>query len=456
MSVSLAHPDYREDLGDGLILRWSTAADLPAIQDLYAYVFRESDDQPLNSRLPLWAADLASGRHFSSDANDFALVEDTINNRIAAVLVVLRQKWNYEEIEFEIGRPEIVGSRPEYRNKGLVRRIFDLFHARSAERGQLAQGITGIPYFYRQFGYEYALELEGQRRILFAGLPTLKEGEQEPYTLRPATLDDLDLIGDLYRHEARGFPGYEALVWTSFHPEWFRWALTDQNPESGQGANMYIFCTPAGEPLGYVMLSRFRWGETLPVFGLSAKPGVPLTAVMPSLLRQLATLAQTIQSWREPAPAATRLTLMLGEHHPVYEAINPNFISRTLPAYGWYVRVPDLPALIWKIAPVLEQRLLQSPIGAYSGELKFDFYRGGLRLVFEQGKLTVAEPWKRPTWKPGTSAGFPPLVFLQLLFGRRSLNDLMYAFPDVWAEEEIQAVLTTLFPKRRSWAIGLD
>ena len=60
-------------------------------------------------------------------------------------------------------------------------------------------------------------------------------------------------------------------------------------------------------------------------------------------------------------------------------------------------------------------------------------------------------------WGPKAQAGFPPLVFLQLLFGRRSFADLRYAYPDVWAEDNAGAVLLeTLFPARSSWVLPLD
>jgi predicted acetyltransferase len=73
----------------------------------------------------------------------------------------MRHKWEYGGIPFGVGRPEIVASDPGYRERGLVRAVFELLHARSAALGHMAQGITGIPYYYRQFGYEYALDQGG-------------------------------------------------------------------------------------------------------------------------------------------------------------------------------------------------------------------------------------------------------------------------------------------------------
>ncbi len=62
----------------------------------------------------------------------------------------------------------------------------------------MVQAITGIPYYYRQFGYEMALDLDGRRFGYEAQLPKLKEGESEPYTLRSARESDLPFIEKLY------------------------------------------------------------------------------------------------------------------------------------------------------------------------------------------------------------------------------------------------------------------
>ena len=59
---------------------------------------------------------------------------------------------------------------------------------------------------------------------------------------------------------------------------------------------------------------------------------------------------------------------------------------------------------------------------------------------------------------PGASvnAAFPPLVFLQLLFGYRDLDELRHAFPDVRARDETVPLLRALFPSRRSLVLPIQ
>src|SRR5262245_16813323 len=278
---ALSEASYRRSLGDNLVLRWSTAADAEGLGQLYGHVFRENAEAPLNMYTIAWTNDLLSGRHPLITPGDFALVEDTRQATIVSATCLLAQTWEYEGIPVPIGRPEVVATAPDYRNRGLVRAIFELIHARSAALGHLAQGITGIPYYYRQFGYEYALDLEGSRSVYVAAIPKLKAGEPEPYHLRPATLDDIPraiALNDCER--ARGpvsCPTGEAF---------WRWSLEGQSPEAAEGWDTYMVVDTAGQTVGYVLPRRRRWGDAVRVLGMWVD-GAPLVSVLPSLMRAL-------------------------------------------------------------------------------------------------------------------------------------------------------------------------
>ena len=123
--------------------------------------------------------------------------------------------------------------------------------------------------------------------------------------------------------------------------------------------------------------------------------------------------------------------------------------------YAWYIRVPDLPTFLKLIAPALERRLADSEAVGYTGELKIDFYRGGLRMIFEQGQLMTVENWVVPVFESNAGAGFPALVFLQIMFGHRSIDELRHAFPDVWVSDETGYLLKVLFPARPSFVASL-
>jgi hypothetical protein len=346
-----------------------------------------------------------------------------------------------------------VASHPDYRRRGLVRALFQAFHACSADAGEPVQAITGIPYYYRQFGYEFAVDLGGSRIVMFDDIPPLKEGAPEPYRLAAATPEDLPFAMALYEQERR-----RSAVSTEVPAAYWRWVLDGVSPASGEGWKTFVIVDQTDAQRGMVLVSPRRWENTLGVRTLAVREDASYLEVIRPLLRALRDLAPTIPAAREDK-VPNRIEFDLGVHHPVYDVLGEALAPRYDPPYAWYVRVADLPGFLRHIAPALERRLADSALAGHSGELRVDFYRSGLRLVLEQGHITTVEDWRppiRPAAGDEAMAGFPPLVFLQLLFGRRSLHDLRYAFPDVWAGDEGQPLLEALFPPRPSHVVELS
>lgn len=149
------------DLGDGLILRRSTPEDAEALATFNAAFHSDDGPDKPDERLAAWTRDLLTRPHPTFHPDDFTIVEDARSGKIVSSMNLISQTWSYAGIEFGVGRPELVGTLPEYRQRGLIRLQFDEIHKWSAERGELVQAITGIPFYYRQFSYEMGLELGG-------------------------------------------------------------------------------------------------------------------------------------------------------------------------------------------------------------------------------------------------------------------------------------------------------
>ena len=461
MDTSLAAATYIGDLGDGLICRWSTAADMPRIAQSMGAIYRDSAEQPASPRAMDIARVLMAGDFPYMGPGDFALVEDVskADHPVVAYTCLWRLRWRYADIDFGVGQPEMVATLPEYRNRGLVRALFAMIHARSAAEGHLVQAITGIPYFYRQFGYEYVLDLEGSRIAPVAAIPDKPADAPEPFALRLATLDDTPQLMAFYAR-SRG----DSLVWNEAPETFWRHHIAAWDDPHVQNdplrtilhGRLYMIVTSDGAAVGYSRVAAKRWNEKLQVWGLHLEPGVNWHVAAPCLLRALRACGQALPAVEDNTKPFSTIEFMLGRTHPLYVMLEDILPLRTIQPYAWYIRVPDIPAFIWRIAPVLEARLAASLLAGYSGEVKIDFYRGGLRLVFAGGKLTEIAPWRAPAYGDDADAGCPALVFLQLLFCYRSLAELRAFFPDVWANATAARLLEVLFPKLPSQVHALN
>jgi GNAT superfamily N-acetyltransferase len=443
----------RRDLGDGLVLRWSTAEDSEDIAELNSLVFRWDQNEP-NLGLANVVRRCMRGDHPSMGPEDVVVVEDTgkDGNRIVACAFYLQEEWEFDGIVVPVARPDIVATDPGYRNRGLIRAALEVMHERSEREGRPVQAITGIPYFYRQFGYEYAIDERGHVTVALGSLPNRPTGG-EPYRLRQARPGDVPAIAACYRQQQATYLVSRRL------PDSFWQYYIDAEHETGSvwsDERLRVVERVGGDFCGFAFTPYRRSADTFTASMVGLVPGTNLHDAAPALMRELKRLGEQTPVKRSPTPSdepdkpLQKLILELGRDHPFYETLRPDWLPHYEPPAAWYVRVPDLPGFLRLAAPVLERRLTNSTFTGYSGDLKLDFYRGGLRMGFKDGKLTTVEDCRFGAYDNSANGGFPPLSFLRLAFGYSSLNELRAAYPDVWVNAEARALIESLFPKRAS------
>lgn len=201
------HSRMKQELANGLVLRSLSeghASDRARLPDFYAAINGEGDPPEVQEGLRIWTRDLMDGHPTVTPDDIFVVVDPARDDLIASATLLIPQTWRYEEIAFPVGRPELVGTHADYRGRGLVRALFDMVHDRSAALGHMMQGITGIPHFYRQFGYTMAVELDQHAYLHLAGISSPPADYTPAFTLRPATLDDVPAILGWLDDAARG------------------------------------------------------------------------------------------------------------------------------------------------------------------------------------------------------------------------------------------------------------
>ena len=434
------------DLGGGLILRRSTRADTARVAEFDAAIFSEPPVVGPDETIAAWVGDLLVSDHPTFGEGDFLIVEDTATGKIVSSSCWISQTWTYGGIPFKVGRPEVVATDPDYRRRGLVRAQFEAFHALSAERGELVQAITGIPYYYRQFGYEMALDLGGGPGCYAAAVPKLKPDESEPFRLRPATEADAGLFVTLDAQVAG-----RTLVMCPRDEAMWRYEISGRNERSVDRLVCSVVETPEGVAAGGLAVCLEMDGNRNFLPFLELLPGFSWLAAAGSLLRG---------GWAEGEKvAAIRgrtldvLQFGLGLEHPFYR-VNAGRLTPGRRPWGWYLRVPDLKAFLRLIAPVLEARLAGSAAANYTGDLLLSFYRSGLRISFVAGAIREIADWAPKDQE--SHGGFPDLTFLHLLFGHRSIDELRHSFVDVTLEDRVgRPLLEALFPRQPShfWAL---
>lgn len=440
-----AHFGLPRDLGHGMMLRWATPDDMEALAAFNVRIHSDDPNRP-QEFLASWTHDLMSGQHPTATASDFTVaVDKRKRNKIVSSIVLISQTWTYDGIEFGCGRPELVGTDPDYRRRGLVRAQFEAIHAKSAARGELVQAIAGIPWYYRRFDYELALDLHGRRDYYWRRPGNFEVIDRGIYRWRSAGPDDIPVLQELYERHSVG-----SLVTRRRDERSWQYELFEMHRDSPDRRHVYMVELKEGDVVGYVEYRQ--WDQKFVIREIAVIAGYSLRAVCLSLVQMLKRRADELNKSREKP--VEYIAFSLGAAHPVYEALGEQ-LEKQRPPYAWYIRVPDLPVFLRHIGPVLEKRLAASVMAGHTGMLRLSFYQHQVALVFEKGKLAGVGTFNPRHFRDG-DAFFPDLTFLQLLFGYRSLDELKYTWPDCYTNDvEAAVLLKILFPKQHSWVVPL-
>jgi len=360
--------------------------------------------------------------HSHTRGRDLIFVEDERSDQVVSSLCLIPWTWRYEGVDIPAGEMGIVGTLEAYQHRGLVRAQVDYFKRRLRERGCLLSHIQGIPYYYRQFGYEYALPLEGGLRLEMRHVP---DPPGVPFTFRLATRDDLAALMRLYDDAAR-----DLAIYTVRDEATWQYLLTHADGTETECEN-WLIQDADGQIVGYMRVPKHHFGEEL-VVGEVSHLGFEAALAALHHLKTL-TVERDKPGIRLNLPAECtlmRLARSLGAHD--------------LGTYAWQIHVPDVAALLRALTPVLERRVAGSPFAGLTRDVRLSLYRETLLLRFRAGNLTEVA---NLDFTSGEAIRLPPLQFIPLLLGYRTAEELRATYPDVSIAPAWRLLVDTLFPK---------
>ncbi len=438
-----------EYLADGAILRWATHTDAAGYASLAAHAFLIGAEQHSNPNVTHYAHDLTSDRHPLCHSSDVAVV--CLDDSIVAAAAVLQQPFVYGGINIPVGRPELVCSHQNVRQRGYVRSIMRKLHDASEARGDVMQVITGIPYYYHQFGYTWAIDYNGFCRVEASDFPPITN-MMPRVTIRPFERSEYGLFNTLYTNDIAA----RALVISTPYPEeLFHHSLGVS--VSTEGFRAYGIYTEDETCIGFCLLTVRIWDGTLSVMALSyEEPASHYTHSVP-VLHAIHAIAQTL-----PKPVGIQedyhaVDMLLDGNHPIARVFAALNVTHTIiKPYTWYVRIPDMPKWILHVRHVLEERIAASPLRGYTGSVQITFYRNGIAMEWQDGKLIHVTPRTPAPYGDLPHAGYPYNAFCQQVCGWRSLAELRAWYPDIWATATTAVFLDILFPKSTSQLLWMN
>lgn len=432
-------------LKGGLILR--SLAENPSDKERFAEFMHkafEEEGEWQESPFTAWINELLNTHPMMSLEHVWCIVDPANKGKIVSGLFLIPQVWRYEDIEIPVGRPEIVGTLPEYRRRGLVRELFNVLHEYSEQQGDLLQVITGIPHFYRQFGYAFAVELGSRGQIPLSSIPKLDKDKIATYTFRPAVEADIPLVVAMDEYEAKSF------LLSAVHNETiWRYDFLGRDAKSALAIETLMVINQSDEVVGYLSISKnlnsktainiWRW-----VIGENANYIETFQDILRALKHKYQAENEAIVALDIPSTINPVIVKMMKRQRGMYTSER---------MYAWYLRVPDHVKFIKAISPVLERRLVGSPARAYTGKLRIDFYqKEDLLIEFQSGKVTNVQMTSE---KGKADAGFPFNTWLNVVFGANTESEINQVLPDSMTSAEASVLLEILFPKKQSSSFAI-
>jgi len=373
------------------MLREARPADLAQIGDLLAR--RGDDNDAEDHRLVVHDPD--------GGFDACAVVVD--GDRIVSTATLLDETVVLAGVPIPAAQVELVATDRDYEGRGLVRALMGWAHERSAGRGHLMQVMIGIPYFYRQFGYQYAIPIPQSRAV--SRVPAMPAG----YSVRRAGPADIPVMASLQNASQERFGlsmPHSGLCWRAL---------------VARAGSFQVVVEHAGQVVG---TARLTPPEEDVVLGEVATDRPEAVAALLAYASELA--------GGEEIEAKDRGGLLAG------------YLEPPLPqAEDYYARVPDAVTLFDHLRPVLSARLANDD---NDDDVIVSFFRHHVRLSRSKGEVTgvtAGGPMQAPGVHGG--AGVAPDLIAPLLFGPHGIEGLARSHTDVYPGPNAD-LMRALFP----------
>ncbi|KAJ7154138.1 hypothetical protein C8R46DRAFT_1356888 [Mycena filopes] len=487
---------YRRTLADGLVVRWSTAADRAGCVMLSCLAAQEPEGQETEATIRYYEPFTDDAFHAGS-SNHWAICVDTFprkeaimpasdsyvdrmryaaksaEERVVALVYLLPTEFSFDSdaVRVPVGRARIVACQKSKNSETIMKALFEMVNARATAQGCAFMLASGVPGYYRTFDYEYAINVGRGLVTHVSDLRPTNPDPDDPFSLRQATLDDLPALERLVlvlapRANTEIFIGVKdtATLRAQLH-----WALGDR-PQSYTGPaypvhpffilEKYELDEPVPRIVAAAGLTMYKRSTGADVSPLLWDGKENVSAVVRALVPALIRAANELPSVGRSNGLLETLDWTLADAHPLRRwllahqlAVPTPETSRFDPSSALWVCIPSLSRFLGALVPAFNARLAAAVhiFGTnYTAALYISAPRGmggSVVLRVRHGAVSVvAAANTQPDSEQKIS--FPRVALIQLLMGYANWCELKKVFPDVSLQPAVVPLVEVLFPKR--------
>ena len=368
--------------------------------------------------------------HPSTHPHEWLFVEDPTNGKIVSSLCLIPWQIRYGSVILQGGEMGIVGTDEAYRHQGLIRALDQRFSELLDEGGYHLSHIQGIPYYYRQFGYEYTLPLEGGWQLALHKIPDELPNYAQEFSFRQAELTDIPYLAQYYNAAMR-----ELDISVLRNDKIWHYLLEQENNLQGS-QETWVIQDQQNEPMGYCRVAKEGFGNGLIIDEVSQLSQPAAVAVLYWLK------AMAIEREKPYLRLSMSDTCALIATAQAWGAQSEG-------RYAWQIKLPNVARLLRQITPVLEERIAQSPFAQLNQSVVINLYRQAYELKFVDGQINTVN--ELSFYEGASTLSLPPAQFVPLVLGYKNRQELQEFYPDVSTRGQAQYLVDVLFPKMKSF-----
>jgi len=353
-------------------------------------------------------------------------IKDNKENKQVSSICLAPLEWQIEDIILPVCIMEFVGTLEQYRGKGFIKILNELYENIMDQNGYILSVITGIPYFYRSLGYEYVSSLDERITIPASKIPKKK---YESINIRKANSSDIPFIESKYTQFHRNF-----YIFNRFDPECFRFKyLKDQF--NSEVRSTYIF-EDAGVPINYFSFGMSYDNQNFEIYSSDLNKKEMITLLQ---------FIKTMGTYNEN----DIINLSINEHLPVFNYII-SLGGTHVSTYGWQVKIPNLEKFFHLIKKIIENRVKYSEFKGLTKTIRISDYNNTIELDFKKGKIEKIEIEKEYQNLKPIDLSIPGALLFKLLVGDRTIDEINYIIKDALVSISSKKLIETMFPKKKS------
>ncbi len=361
------------------------------------------------------------------------------SGKIVSALSLLPFEWKVEDIVLPICEMGFVGTLPEYRGKGLVNIMNDIYEKEITKKKYLLSALRGIPYYYRRFGYEFTFSLDS--RILLDP-DKVPHSNLSEIIIRKATINDLPEIKQLYESLTE-----ELCYSTAFDEEAFSFRYINDDYDEFKFTTYVI--DEKGTVGYFVIGDPYAAGltEIVQVSKLSMNQMIKVLQFVKELNEKL--IQEKEKS--EEQESEIKKEVIFSMNTPLeFGKYMVSLGGKSNIPWGWQVKIPSIANFLKEISPVLEKRIEESDFKGLTQKIKISNYKEVIELDIINGKIINID----------SSKGFPDstvdlrvpgLMLNRIILSDRKPEEIKQIMTDVIIKAETKDVISVLFPKKQSF-----